>query len=93
MYSVPRMASQSEGIQRLLEAENEAKKLLDAARRRKCTFFLVFLKLLNLVFLYNCSILEKAIKLKQAKEEAKIEISKFTKEREVEFKVGIYFVN
>ena len=31
------MASQSEGIQRLLEAENEAKKLLDAARRREYT--------------------------------------------------------
>ena len=29
------MASQSEGIQRLLEAEGEAKKLLDQARRRK----------------------------------------------------------
>merc|ERR1711990_40189 len=57
-----KMASQSEGIQRLLEAENDAKKLLDAARR------------------------QKAIKLKQAKEEAKIEISKFTKEREAEFK-------
>lgn len=29
------MASQSEGIQRLLEAEAEAKKQLDHARRRK----------------------------------------------------------
>jgi len=29
------MASQSEGIQRLLEAEGEAKKLLDQARRRE----------------------------------------------------------
>merc|ERR1711917_127588 len=57
-----RMASQSEGIQRLLEAEGEAKKLLDQARR------------------------QKAIKLKQAKEEAKVEIAKFTKERESEFK-------
>jgi len=56
------MASQSEGIQRLLEAEGEAKKLLDQARR------------------------QKAIKLKQAKEEAKVEIAKFTKERESEFK-------
>merc|ERR1712189_169048 len=56
------MASQSEGIQRLLEAEAEAKKQLDHARR------------------------QKAIKLKQAKEEAKIEITKFTKEREAEFK-------
>merc|ERR1712235_16380 len=56
------MASQSEGIQRLLEAEAEAKKQLDHARR------------------------QKAIKLKQAKEEAKIEIGKFTKEREAQFK-------
>ena len=32
--------------------------------------------------------LEKAIKLKQAKEEAKVEIAKFTKERESEFKVS-----
>merc|ERR1712168_12485 len=56
------MASQSEGIQRLLEAEGEAKKLLDQARR------------------------QKAIKLKQAKEEAKADIAKFTKERESEFK-------
>ena len=32
---------------------------------------------------------EKAIKLKQAKEEAKVEIAKFTKERESEFKVSI----
>ena len=31
---------------------------------------------------------EKAIKLKQAKEEAKVEIAKFTKERESEFKVS-----
>ena len=30
-----RMASQSEGIQRLLEAEAEAKKQLDHARRRE----------------------------------------------------------
>ena len=32
------MASQSEGIQRLLEAEAEAKKQLDHARRRKFYF-------------------------------------------------------
>ena len=32
------MASQSEGIQRLLEAEAEAKKQLDHARRRKYNF-------------------------------------------------------
>ena len=32
---------------------------------------------------------EKAIKLKQAKEEAKVEIAKFTKERESEFKVNL----
>merc|ERR1712127_299667 len=56
------MASQSEGIQRLLEAEAVAKKELDHARR------------------------QKAIKLKQAKEEAKVEIGKFTKEREAQFK-------
>ena len=38
---------------------------------------------------YNIThILEKAIKLKQAKEEAKVEIAKFTKERESEFKVN-----
>ena len=30
-----RMTSQSEGIQRLLEADGEAKKLLDQARRRE----------------------------------------------------------
>ena len=36
-----RMASQSEGIQRLLEAEKEAQKDIDAARRRKLKF-LVF---------------------------------------------------
>ena len=35
------MASQSEGIQRLLEAEKEAQKDIDAARRRK--FFLIFI--------------------------------------------------
>ena len=34
--------------------------------------------------------LEKAIKLKQAKEEAKIEIGKFTKEREAQFKVSYF---
>merc|ERR1712212_32294 len=56
------MASQSAGIQRLLEAEAEAKKQLDHARR------------------------QKAIRLKQAKEEAKVEIGKFTREREAEFK-------
>ena len=32
------MASQSEGIQRLLEAEKEAQKDVDAARRRKLIF-------------------------------------------------------
>ena len=35
------------------------------------------------------NISEKALKLKQAKEEAKAEVSKFTKEREAEFKVAI----
>ena len=34
---------------------------------------------------------EKAIKLKQAKEEAKVEIAKFTKEREGEFKVSHHY--
>ena len=77
------MASQSEGIQRLLEAEAEAKKQLDHARRRK--FY--FLTLISLLYISITFILEKAIKLKQAKEEAKIEIGKFTKEREAQFKV------
>ena len=35
-----RMASQSEGIQRLLEAEKEAQKDIDAARRRKLNFLI-----------------------------------------------------
>ena len=39
------MASQSEGIQRLLEAEKEAQKDIDAARRRK----LKFLSFVNLL--------------------------------------------
>ncbi|CAG5086567.1 Oidioi.mRNA.OKI2018_I69.PAR.g11262.t1.cds [Oikopleura dioica] len=56
------MASQSEGIQKLLEAEKEAQKEVDAARR------------------------VKAKKLKQAKEEAKVEIQQFNKEREAQFK-------
>ena len=37
------MASQSEGIQRLLEAEKEAQKDIDAARRRKDFFIIYFL--------------------------------------------------
>ena len=45
------MASQSEGIQRLLEAEKEAQKDIDAARRRKYLFniyFLTYSKIISL---------------------------------------------
>jgi V-type H+-transporting ATPase subunit G len=70
------MATQSEGIQKLLEAEKAAQKEVDAARKGKIRKVQIFVNL----------ILEKAKKLKQAKDEAKDEIKAFQADRDTEFK-------
>ena len=56
-----RMASQSEGIQRLLEAEKEAQKDIDAARRRKLKF-LSFVNLLPKLRIKNWKTKKKYFK-------------------------------
>lgn len=77
------MASQTQGIQQLLAAEKRAaEKVTEARKRKKMDFYLLFAVSVSHIY----SLVGKARRLKQAKEEAQDEIEKYRQEKDRQFK-------